>query len=285
MSVISTVVAVPNRLEVLWSILRDAGAKGIERDELQRMIVPKSLGSADEEEKGEKINVFKGSLKELISSGFAEIIDKKIVLTIVEPDSFLGCVERLLLSPNINVDSKQGYLAGSIAWFLTREPTKPLPWRTAPHNALRADFCETPRTFEITNDSGWQNFAYWARFLGYATVIEIGGQSMVVPDPKIALNRHLDTALPAGQEMPVGAFLRNLASLTPVFENGAAHRAVEERLKQNRRLSPHQLSPATSLALRRLQIAGDLRLIRHDDAEIWIAHGLHDGRVSHLKRG
>lgn len=283
MSVFSTLEAVPKRLDVLWNVLRDAGDNGIERDELQRIIAPGSLGSTSEDDNGES-NVFKGSLDEFVRSGFAQIVRKSVKLKDAESDSFLACVEHLLLSPTTKVDSKQGYLAGSVAWFLTREPTSPLLWGSAPHEELRADFGGAPKGFELGNLSSWQNFAYWARFLGYATVVEIGKQvPVIIPDPKEALSRHLVRVLPPGQELQIGTILNALATTTPVFEDGTARQAIETRLVRSRR-EDRTLSLATSLALRRLQMAAFLQPIRHDDAEIWITPGLHDGRVSHLRR-
>ncbi len=284
MSVISTVEAVPNRLHILWTVLRDAGKKGVERDALQHMIVPESLSPGDEEEKGEKLSAYRNALAELVRSGFAIYNDKAVLLADTASTEFLECIERNLLAPDINVSGDRGSLAGGIAWFLTREPTKPLPWDSAPQSALRDDLGEAPETFDITNKERWQNFAYWARFLGYATLAEIGGQAAVVPDPKIALHRHLDAALPSGEETPIGVFFSRLATATPVFEGGAARQVIEDRLQDNRRRPPRQLSFATSLALRRLQMVGELRPVRRDDAEIWVTPGLYDGRVSHFAR-
>lgn len=284
MSVVGTVEAVPNRLQILWTMLQEAGTKGIERDVLQRMIVPESLSAGDEEDKGEKLNAYRNALGELIRSGFATYKDKVVILTDHASNEFLECIERHLLAPDIDVNGDRGYLAGGIAWFLTREPTKPLAWDSAPQGALRDDFGETSETFDVTNKERWQNFAYWARFLGYATLAEIGGQAVVLPDPKLALRRHLGAALPSGRETPIGVFLNRLATMTPVFEGGTARRAIENRLSDNRRRAPSELSLATSLALRRLQTAGELRPIRRDDAEIWVAPGLYDGRISHIER-
>jgi len=282
MSVIGTVEAVPNRLEILWTVLRPAGKAGIKRDTLQHMIVPESLSSGDEEEGGEKLNAYRNALGELVRSGFATSDDKTVKLVDTASSEFLECIERNLLAPDVNVSEDRGYLAGAIAWFLTHEPTKPLPWDSG-QRALRDDFGETSETFDITNQGRWQNFAYWARFLGYATLAEIGGQGVVVPDPKRALRRHLAAALPSGQETPVGVFLSRLAAVTPVFEGGAVRRAIEDRFPEKRRRPPHELSRTTSLSLRRLQTAGELRALRRDDAEIWVTPGLHDGRVSHLE--
>jgi hypothetical protein len=283
MSVIGTVEAVPNRLQILWTVLRQAGKKGIERDMLQHMIVPESLTPGDEEEKGEKLNAYRNALGEFVRSGFADYHDKAVRLVDTASSEFVECIERHLLAPDVNVSGDRGYLAGAIAWFLTREPIKPLPWDSAPQGALREDFGEASEVFDISNKERWQNFAYWARFLGYATLAEIGGHAVVVPDPKRALRRHMAAALPSSREAPVGVFLNRLATATPVFEGGAARRAIEGRFPEKRRKPPRELSLTTSLALRRLQIAGELRALRRDDAEIWVATGLHDGRVSHLE--
>ena len=285
MSVIGTVVAVPNRLQILWTMLRDAGANGIERERLKRLVVPTSLDTGESSEGESGTSLFDESLNELTRSGFAKFVKKRVSLDGPASGDFLECVDRTLLAPDIDVDTERGYLAGAISWFLTREPTKPLSWGSAPLDALRADFGENSNTFDITNLSRWQNFAYWARFLGYATFVEIGGHPTVLPDTKTALCRHMDAALPAKKETPIGTFLKRLATITPVFEGGAARSSIENRLADNRQRATRELSLATSLALRRLQIAGILNPIRRDDAEIWTAPGLRDPRVSHFKRG
>lgn len=285
MSVISTLEAVPNRLHILWTMLREAGKGGLERDVLQRIVVPESLSSGDEEEKGEKLNAYRNALAELVRSGFATYKNNVVLLADTESTQFIECIERNLLPPDINVSGEHGSLAGAIAWLLTREPTNPLPWDSAPQSVLREDFGEGAETFDVTSKERWQNLAYWARFLGYATLAEVAGQAFVIPDPKIVLYRHLDETLPSGEETPIGVYLSRLAKVTPVFEGGTARRVVEDRLPVTRRRPLRQLSAATSFALRRLQFAGDLRPIRRDDAEIWVAPGLYDGRVSHFARG
>lgn len=95
----------------------------------------------------------------------------------------------------------------------------------------------------------------------------------IVPDGQSNANLSIDAALASLREQYAKA----------VFEGGAARQSVEHHFPENRLRAPREPSPAMSFALRRLQIGGELRALRHDDAEIWVAPSLHDGRVSHLK--
>ena len=285
MSVIGTVEAVPNRLKILWSILRDEDAKGIDRDKLRSRITPNWLGAKDESTGESGTTLFDESLNELIRSGFARTESKKLFLEAVGDKDFIAAVEGRLLAPNVDIDTERGHLARALAWFLTRRPTRPLPWSSAPSEALREDFGSgEPFVFDLTNNSRWQNFAYWARFLGFASFIEVSGVRMVAPDPKGALSRLLVGALPKDRETPIGIFFANLAGLTAVFEGAAVRRAVEERLQRGAP-EPRAISEATAFALRRLQIAGELQPVESHDAEMWTAPAFFGGgRVSHLKR-
>lgn len=284
MSVIGTVEAVPNRLKIIWSVLREEGTKGIDRDKLKSRITPSGLGAKDEDASQASTSLFDESLGEFLRCDFARMEDKKLFLEAPGDTNFVDAVGGRLLALNVDIDDERGYLAGALAWFLTRRPTRPLAWGAAPVEELRHDFGDDPSVFDITNASRWQNFAYWARFLGFASFIEVSGQRMVVPDPRGVLGRLLDEALLKGRETPIATFFGNLAARTPVFEGGAIRRAVEERLRRGP-ASPREISETTAFALRRLQIAGELQPLQQSDAEMWTAPPFFgSGRVSHLKR-
>ena len=231
-------------------------------------------------------NVLEGSLRELRATGLAEIRNQHFFLketpTSDDPDvAFLTAIEKELLPPDGTISGEKGSLAGAIAWLLMQIPLEGLAWSDAPLQRLREDFGR--EMFDITNNQRWQNVVYWARFLGYCTVLQIGKGIVVVPDPTVALGRHLPYALPIKQTTVQG-FLHALAARTPVFEEGSARRAIEALLPSHRRRDSHELSLPTVLALRRLVDAGVVHAIGLADADRWAASGIGDGRVSHLSR-
>ena len=288
MSVIGTLVAVPNRLRILWDILRKAGSAGLSRDELARRIVPPFLERGEHSVTPER-NVFTGSLTELTRAGLASISHNRVIAT--EPtglssgsghNCFVAAIERTLLAANIDMADERSALAGGIAWLLTRDPMRPLPWQGAPAAELLNDLGENGNRFDVTNESRWQNLAYWARYFGYASFLDVAPVPAVVPDPIGALRRHLNATLPVGREVAIGEFFTGLAGISPVFEGGTARRRVETG--PGTRRGPREVSRSTAFALRRLQVQGTIEALRHDDAEIWTTPGLFDGRVSHLRQ-
>jgi hypothetical protein len=289
MTVISTYVAVPSRLRILYGMLHAAGDKGLTRKEMEDAVAPELLLREDNssevrEETGS--NLLEGSLRELRATGLAEIHNQRFILkqkpVSTDPNrEFLIAIERELLSPDVDIDGEKGSLAGAISWLLAQDPLEGLAWAEAPLQRLREDLGR--ERFDITNNQRWQNTIYWARFLGYCTVLHLGKDIIVVPDPTVALRRYLNEMLTLKQ-VTVQSFLRSLAVRVPVFEEGAARRAVEALMMPHRGRDAHTLSPSTVLALRRLVESGSLHAIGLADADRWATPGIGDGRISHLSR-
>jgi hypothetical protein len=290
-SVISTLEAVPNRLRILWEVLRDIGDDGIKRKELQKIISPISLDAQEDKETSNTANTFRGALGALVEIGLAKIIKDSVSLTAISKESssegnitFISEIERTLLSPGTDIYAENGSLAGALAWLLTREPTQPLSWNSAPAKELQDDLGDNGPRFDLTNKERWQTFAYWARFLGYASIVEIDSQVWVIPDSSKAIRRHLDSVLPNKKEVPFKNLISGLSSKTPLFEEGSARISLESKFPSDPKREARILSPSTAFSLRRLEVTDNIKLILRSDAEIWVASGLSEDRISHVKK-
>ena len=286
MSIFNTVEAVPNRLSILFDVLRNAEPEGVDRKQLQKMISPASLRASE----GGSPNIFNRSLKAFCDSGFAEIDSGKVCLAKPfqkqkkESDNiFIEVAQALLLDPTLDPNKDSVGLAVAISWFLCHAPTKPFSWDSAPTDELRKDFETNGPDFDLTNKERWQTFAYWARYLGFAKFWVSGKDNFVIPDPTIAVDRLLTNELPKKKEIPVESVLNALISAVSIFEGGKVRTLIEGQFQNKPVREKHCLSASTIFALQRLELANKLKLIHRDDAQPWMATGILDGRMTHIK--
>ncbi|MBP0496277.1 protein DpdG [Roseomonas indoligenes] len=288
MSVISTVEATPSRLRIMFEYLE--GRAGDERERLLALLAPRSLPtrSADGES-----SVAPNALDEALRLGLLVRDGEKIAAAGKldparrrrqgEREAFAALVERLLLDPAAPGAGSQRSFACAVSWLLTRSPGAPLEFSANQLLRLREDLGEDD-DYELTSNLRWQNFCYWARYLGYCGFVGVGGKTLVIPDPTAAVRRHLADMLPDRGEMRIGEVLVGLATRCPVLEEGAIRREVEGRFLRLPR-EPSRLSQATSLALRRLQDGGliSMRALADAEARVLDFEDATD-RVTHIGR-
>jgi hypothetical protein len=288
MSVISTVEATPSRLRIMFEYLE--GRAGDEREKLLALLAPRSLPtrSADGES-----SVAPNALDEALRLGLLVRDGEKIAAggqldgagrrRHGELGAFVALVERLLLDPAAPGVTSQRSFACALSWLLTRLPSAPLDFSANQLVRLREDLGEDD-DYELTSNLRWQNFCYWARYLGYCGFVGVGGKTLVVPDPTVSVRRHLADVLPDRGEMRIGEVIAGLAARCPVLEEGATRREVEGRFLRPSR-EPSRLSQATSLAFRRLQDRGLISMHALADAEARILDlGDATDRVTHVGR-
>lgn len=118
--------------------------------------------------------------------------------------------------------------------------------------------------FIFMNDSRWPGMRVWARYLGFAT----GDDNSFFLDPTEAVRGELAHVLPSQQAVPADAFIDALATRLPVLDRGQYRRQVEEILRSEnwRRTPAEHLSMSLSLALRRLELNGNIALEKRADA-------------------
>jgi hypothetical protein len=94
---------------------------------------------------------------------------------------------------------------------------------------------------------------------------ETDKSNLVIPDPTVAVERHLRVILGQHREVSIGEFLTQLGEHSPVFETGGARTAVDNMMKVNQRPAD-LISRSTSLALLRLERRGVVRMVASSDA-------------------
>jgi hypothetical protein len=150
---------------------------------------------------------------------------------------------------------------------------------------LRADLGEDGQRTELTNLARYQNFLYWARYLGFACFVGFENSTKVVPDPRKAIQSALPQIFSEQKALDIEQFLTALNRQYPVFEGGSAWTEVESmRVQTSNR--EDTLSIATSLALRELADRGELVFEAVADARGRILqYGQETERVSRIRRG
>jgi hypothetical protein len=122
---------------------------------------------------------------------------------------------------------------------------------------------EGENKYAIQNGTRWNGFRDWAVFLGW------GWDSLSFQlDPTEAIEDELDDVFSDDPILPVDAFVRRLGDVLPILDRGAyAQRARERSSGHWRLIQPHELSPALSRALLRIELAGRIQLEAESDAE------------------
>jgi len=174
--------------------------------------------------------------------------------------------ERRLLDPVEAEKYGQGSFPLALAWFLSQDPTIPFVWGHNYANQVIEECGAESRSFELTNHSRFEQFVYWARYLGFAWRLDLEDSRAVLPDASHALARHLPSILPAKTPRTIQEVMAELARHLPVLEGGEARKRVESLLSPEKRRPPGQLSRSTSFALERLEIQRKVVLERVHDA-------------------
>lgn len=257
---ITQVGATPNRVAILYDLVRATGAEGVERETLESVATPGSL--TDDPEPGVD-NAFRQSLSAAEDIGLIRMEGGKLLSNEEASTPFLTAIERRTISEPASIVQANGWLAGAIGWLLCQAPLDPLPFgSSAARNRLMSQMGSLD--FGITNDSRWQNAVYWSRALGYAERAPMG-DDMVVPDPTRAISRLLGGVLSPGVKTPLRKFLADLAEISPVLDGGRLRRQVENAAKINH--EDNEISASMALALIRLRQRGEIELIESSDAD------------------
>lgn len=282
MKAITAVGATPQRMEVLYSILREAGAEGEERERLGNLLGPPSLAK-DPTDAGED-NALVDCLALGHEMGLFREENGRLALTTVDgPASFLDVAGRQMVDQVTSAVPTEGWVAGAIAWMLRQDPRHPLPWKDSGAATRLQSQLGSPPPFGMTNDSRIQQAVYWARALGFVTRWNLAKIEIIVPDPTEAVSQRLDHVLPRGQQITMPAFLTALGRVCPVLDGGSVHRELAARA--GAAADSNKISASLALALLRLKQRGELQFHYFDDADVVEAEGLFsDGRVTHVSR-
>lgn len=295
MSIVNTFEAVPSRLLSIYAAVADV-ENGVLSEHLASWATPPSLSRrGGEDEDGGSTNLLKASLAEARRLGLVEEKDGRLFV----PDAargmggrnanleahLLSYLRETLFDPERAASTGQTGVLIALAWFLTKSPLQPVSFSDAPQNQLQRDLGQFAEKAELGNTSSFQNLLYWARFLGFATVVGDAGGRRAFPDPSRAISAVLDRVLPDNKWVDMDVFLTRLAAIYPVLEGGS----VREEVEANRTVPPASdgsLSVASSLALQRLADRGSISLDVFADAKARILDfGGSTKRVSRVRRG
>lgn len=115
-----------------------------------------------------------------------------------------------------------------------------------------------------------RGFLPYARFSGFFSGTSVGGsKSFDFIDPTNAIQQDLDLIIKPDEEMELEDFLQKLSSELPVFDGGKYRIQVEQILDKKFYipLESRTISSSLSLALKRLEQLGVIRLISKGDAK------------------
>lgn len=295
MSIVTNFQAVPSRLLSVYAAVAEA-ENGVLRANLESWATPPSLstrGGGDED--GGSTALFTNSLSEARRLGLVEEDGDRLTVPEAARSKggrsadlqahFLSYLREMLFDPERAASAGQAGVLIALAWFLTKSPLQPVGFSDAPQNQLRADLGQFAEKAELGSTSSFQNLLYWARFLGFATVVGDAGSRRAFPDPSRAISAVLDRVLPDSHWVDINVFLTRLAAIYPVLEGGS----VREEVEANSTVPPASdgsLSVASSLALQRLADRGSISLDVVADAKACILDlGGSTKRVSRVRRG
>ncbi len=301
MSIMTTWEAVPSRLFTIYASLADTQS-GESREKFEAQATPPSLRNKSEEEEAVATNLFSNALREAIAIGLVEADEDKLRITERarafaksskdREQSFRRFMIDTLLDEEKALTTQQGCFMATLTWFLTKSPLRPMSFKADPTQELKADLGDRIAKTDITVVSDYQNFLYWARFLGFATIV--GGRDSegsrdaryVIPDPIEAIQQVLPTIFSGQNETPIEQFLSRLAAIFPVFEGGRIRQEMIHGSEAVRTgVAGTTLSQATSMALQRLEGRQIITLRIDADAPMIILDlGRSERRVSHVGR-
>ncbi|MCY4392739.1 MAG: protein DpdG [Chloroflexi bacterium] len=251
MSVVTTWVAVPNRIEAVVRFLSQR--RSVPHDELTAMLSPSSLRSPSSV-------VVPQVIAESQQLGLIEH-DGEGHWQLTEEAASTGDLRRLLrrilLAPEDATRRGQGRVALAMAWFLTQDSRAPLTigenWRMR----VLQECPESDIASELANTESCRQFAFWVAYLGFGWRFGSGireAREVLVADPSVAIESVLREEIPTGEPIPIAEVMGRLAEACPVIEGGVVREEVEEQLADPR--PDGQLSRSTSFALRRLEARG-----------------------------
>lgn len=296
MSIVTNFQAVPNRLFCIYAAVAES-EKGLQRDELEAWSTPPSLAKrgANEDDEG-TTELFSKSLYEVRRLGLVEDDGDRLRIPIAASaddrakgdlqSDFIARVREVLFDPKRAAAAGQEGVLYALAWFLTKSPLHPVGFSDAPQNQLRDDLGEFAVKADLGSTSSFQNLLYWARYLGFATVVGDSGTRRAFPDPTRAISAVLSQVLTDKDWLDIDVFLSRLADLYPVLEGGSIREELET-MRKVQRASDDRLSIATSFALQRLDDRGSISLDTVADAKTIriLDFGGNTRRVSRVRLG
>lgn len=124
----------------------------------------------------------------------------------------------------------------------------------------------TSTRFIFLNNGRWPGLRPWARYLGFGN----GDGSSFLFDPTEAVRDELPYIMRKGKTIAAESFIDALSARLPVLDGGIYRKEVEANLRPDRWRGPEpgHLSMSLSMALRRLELDGTIKLDTLADAGV-----------------
>jgi hypothetical protein len=272
MSLFTQPFAVPSRIKGAVQLVAGERGHRIKREAAEALLSPSSLKG--EEGNNEKLEMVRRTIDECIRLRLFIVEHETLKLN---PDlpAELKQVETVptflpqVILDLLNTGTENDDMIAPLAWFLAQEVTNPPANWTEFGKLLQNQGVLDLFKF---NDTRYANFWYWSRYLGFTTVLASNAsgsmEEYLLPDPTDALRRLLRRVFTqGGNRMTASECLQRLSATCQVFEFGRMRETMDEHAPKR---APKHLSPATSLALLRLEEEGVIEINLLSDADALI---------------
>lgn len=285
---------VPSRVIGIYNYLINAKDHRENRDKLYHILSPISLVmKSQKNKKGEFSNL--EDVPEEENKKDPHIMIKAVVRQCINMNLLIEEDENIKLNPDIDSrdelpsiianlffsnHSENHDFARVLAWYLAQDFfDAPGNWQEM-EPKLREQIGD--ELLEL-NDARYGQFEDWSCYLGFCWQNSLSKSvAVLVPDPTTYLRHRLKRLFQdrAKQQVPIAEFINRLGKISPVFETGQFREEIEQLIE----LREHNhLSSVTSIALRRLEDAGHIRLEKLSDASVLLlTDGSGEPAVSHI---
>ena len=247
-------------------------------------------------EKNEGTTLFDGALKECISIGLLVdnngSIETSEFVNNAQKADFSELICDLLFDLENAERCNHTKFLNSLAWIMTLDPCEPLGFKNTITRQLTNSLGVNKSQTEIySNISSLQNLYYWAAFLGFGE--NIGGTAsnqgvrLFMPNPCSVIERNLSKIFQDKQSMRIGAFIKNLSDIIPVFDKGIIRNQIEVLLPDEAKIKSDNISKTLSYALKQLEFKKVITMDQQADANKFILNfgvATHNEPVSDIRR-
>jgi hypothetical protein len=297
MSVIKVFYATPSRVIGVCKYLLKIKNYRENREKLCQILSPENLLERTiKKSKKSDFSLEEEEIKEISRKMIKDVIRQCIVMNLLlEEDDDIAINPQLSLTHENQLPSVICNLffslenpgnhdfALALAWYLAQDfYNAPGNWTDSEQKLkeqVGADLLEF-------NEGRYDQFEYWSCYLGFSwrNNLLAGNKStkILIPDPTAYLRQNLNNIFEnqSNRRIPLGEFINRLGKYCPVFETGEFREEIEQQIGLR---EPNYLSSVTSIALRRLEDEGLIKLEGLSDTSILVlTDGSEDSRNSHI---
>jgi len=304
MSVISNLVAQPNRIIVATEFVHGFGDKGASVDDLEKMLTPVPRQQNQAADGAADTDAVERGGTTIAAEVLSEMLRLKILERTRDDKLRVGAALSahtpkmewavrlhdylfpILTSADAAREHGQAELPEAFCWLLQQSPTQPLGISVGAHyNILAGQMVDgDPLCSSIRSDARYQNVIYWARYLGLAERLVVKqAADMVIADPTRAIALRLPLLFGDERQLTIQTFVHRLGAQIPVLDGGRVWHEMQGRFREALQANDKHLGQAASLALLRLLQAGKIKLEGLSDAAAWVLEvGRESKSISHI---